>query len=165
MNNSSNSKQFNPTQGNMKKTGGNYKDNETGSMNMMGTKDLGMNSSNSASLKGKLGSLEEAINDCSNEINVHKNDVNNVHTEKDAIQEIMKTKTHELRSTLMQELEKMDDEMKRHFNSQKSENIKLQMQIATIKNEKVALQNQLIALQRRMSEIEMQVGNDDVKYA
>ena len=50
-----------------------------------------------------------------------------------------------------------------HFAHQTSENGRLQQQIASLKAEKTALQNQLIALQRRISDLEMQVGTDDVK--
>ena len=57
------------------------------------------------------------------------------------------------------------DEMKRHFSHQRAENSRLQIQISQLKTEKTVLQNQLIALQRRISDLEMQVGNDDVKYA
>ena len=61
-------------------------------------------------------------------------------------------------------LNKVEDEMKRHFSHQTSENSWLQQQITSLKAEKTALQNQLIALQRRISDLEMQVGTDDVKF-
>ena len=54
--------------------------------------------------------------------------------------------------------------MKRHFSHQTSENGRLQQKITSLKAEKTALQNQLIALQRRISDLEMQVGNDDIKF-
>jgi chromosome segregation ATPase len=73
-------------------------------------------------------------------------------------------KTHEVKNTLLQELNKVEDEMKRHFSHQTSENSRLQQQITSLKAEKTALQNQLIALQRRISDLEMQVGTDDVKF-
>jgi chromosome segregation ATPase len=73
-------------------------------------------------------------------------------------------KTHEVKVNLLQELNKVEDEMKRHFSHQSAENGRLQQQIASLKAEKTALQNQLIALQRRISDLEMQVGTDDVKF-
>ena len=64
MNNSS-ANRFNPTQGSMKKTGQSIKNNNDGeymgsNFGNMGqsSKEFGMNSSNSASLKGKLQTLE-----------------------------------------------------------------------------------------------------------
>ncbi len=47
---------------------------------------------------------------------------------------------------------------------QTSENSRLQYQIISVKAEKNTLQNQLIDLKRRISDLEMQVGTDDVKF-
>ena len=122
------------------------------------------NSANAATLKGKLSSLENQIQLVGDEINSHKKDVTSLKSEKDTLQDILKLKTKEVKNNLMQELDKVDDEMKRHFAHQSSENGRLQQQIASLKSEKTALQNQLIALQRRISDLEMQVGTDDVKF-
>jgi hypothetical protein len=100
------------------------------------------------------------------EMNTHKKDVNQLKLDKDSLTETLKKKTSDVKVTLIQELGKVEDEMKRHFAHQKSENTRLQQQISHLKTEKTVLQNQLIALQRRISDLEMQVGNDDnIKYA
>jgi hypothetical protein len=98
-------------------------------------------------------------------MNTHKKDVTSLKTEKDTLQELLQLKTREVKSTLLQELNKVEDEMKRHFSHQKAENSRLQQQISQLKTEKTVLQNQSISLQRRITDLEMQVGNDDVKYA
>jgi chromosome segregation ATPase len=98
-------------------------------------------------------------------MNAHKKDVSSLKTEKDNLQEMLKNKTQEVKANLLSELNKVDDEMKRHFAHQKAENSRLQQQISQLKTEKTVLQNQLIALQRRITDLEMQVGNDDVKYS
>lgn len=98
-------------------------------------------------------------------MNTHKKDVTSLKTEKDTLQEMLQLKAREVKTTLVQELNKVEDEMKRHFSHQKAENSRLQQQITQLKTEKTVLQNQLIALQRRITDLEMQVGNDDVKYA
>jgi len=98
-------------------------------------------------------------------MNIHKQDVNNLKNEKDSIQDMLKSKTHDVKTTLLQELNKVEEDMKRHFSHQKAENSRLQQQISQLKTEKTVLQGQLIALQRRISDLEMQVGNDDIKYA
>ena len=98
-------------------------------------------------------------------MNTHKKEVTLLKTEKDTLQELLRLKTLEVKSTLMQELNKVEEEMKRHFSHQKAENSRLTQQISQLKTEKTVLQNQLIALQRRIADLEMQVGNDDVKYA
>ncbi len=128
-------------------------------------KDFGMNSSNAASLKGKLQNLEEAIQQIADEMNMHKKEVTGLKQEKDTLQEMLKLKTHEVKETLLQELHKVNEEMNRHFSHQKAENSRLQQQISQLKTDKTVLQNQLISLQRRISDLEMQVGNDDMKYS
>ena len=96
-------------------------------------------------------------------MNGHKRDVNQLKVEKDSLQELLKMRTHEDKSTLLQELIKIEEEMKRHFSHQKVENARLQQHIAQLKTEKTTLQNQLISLQRRMTDLEMQVGSDEMK--
>jgi hypothetical protein len=98
-------------------------------------------------------------------MNEHKSDLGRLKNEKDYLQESLKNKTAEVRQTLLMELTKVEDDMKRHFAQQKSENQRLVQQIMNLKVEKTSLTNQLIALQRRISDLEMQVGNDDIKYA
>ena len=151
-------KQYNPTQGGMKK---NYMEiNETKSMNTGGKNDIGA-TQNSASLKGKLSILEENINDIANEMNSHKGEVSNLKLQKDNIQDLLKSKHDEVKNTLIQDLNKVEEEMKKHFGHQKAENSRLQQQISQLKTEKTVLQQQLISLQKRIIDLEMQVGNDD----
>ena len=158
---------MNANQSQMRKTGqiggGEFGSTNLGQLTQTGN-NFGANSSNAATLKGKLASLEEQIQIVADEMNTHKKDVVSLKNEKDTLQEILKLKTHEVKNTLLQELNKVEDEMKRHFSHQTSENSRLQQQITSLKAEKTALQNQLIALQRRISDLEMQVGTDDVKF-
>ena len=131
--------------------------NQTGNLNLN-------TANNSSTLKGKLQLLEEQIQLIADEMNNHKKDVIRLKTEKDHLQETLKNKTGSVKTNLLQDLYKVEDEMKRHFSHQTSENGRLQQKITSLKAEKTALQNQLIALQRRISDLEMQVGNDDIKF-
>ena len=142
---------------------GEFANSNIGQLTRTGNNFGATNTANAATLKGKLQSLEEQIQSVADEMNGHKKDVTSFKNEKDTLQEILKMKTHEVKVNLLQELNKVENEMKRHFAHQTSENGRLQQQIASLKAEKTALQNQLIALQRRISDLEMQVGTDDVK--
>ena len=117
--------------------------------------------SNSATLKGKLQSIEEQIQVLADTMNGHKVDVMSLKTEKDTLEDILKLKTEEVKNILLQRLGKVEDEMKRHFSHQTSENGRLQQQISSLKAEKSVLQNQLCGLQRRISDLEQQVGVED----
>ncbi len=73
-------------------------------------------------------------------------------------------KTDEVKSTLLEELLKVYDDMRRHFAHQKSENNRLDQQILQLKNERIVLKNQMIMIDKRIKDLEMQVGNEDIKY-
>ena len=70
-------------------------------------------------------------------------------------------KINDVRKSLINEIYRVEEEMKRHFTHQKAENSRLQQQITQLKGEKTALQQQLLGLQRRISELELQVGSDE----
>ena len=92
---------------------------------------------------------------------MHKKEVQLLRSEKDTIDSVLNMKIQEVRKTLTNELFRVDEEMKRHFAHQKAENSRLQQQITTLKGEKTSLQQQLLGLQRRIAEIELQVGQEE----
>ena len=51
--------------------------------------------------------------------------------------------------------------MQRHYDLQKQENTKIQQLISLLRNEKSNLDTYLIDLERRMAEVELQVGAGD----
>ena len=69
--------------------------------------------------------------------------------------------TESVRKTLTNEINRVEEEMKRNFQQQKAENNRLQQQIITLKTEKTHLQQDLLALQRRIAELELQVGSEE----
>lgn len=116
------------------------------------------------------------IKTVADEMNFHKKEVQVLKSEKDTLESVLSMKTQDVKKTLTNELMRIDEEMKRHFQHQKAENARLQQQITALKGEKTALQQQLlgipfsiknnsnlnfIGLQRRISELEMQVGNEE----
>lgn len=157
-----NSKYYNPTQNNMKRTGNQSLKEETTNTNFI-IKDGGMNSSNAASLKGKVSTLEEFASSLTSEVNYHRTDISSLKNEKDSAKELIDNKIKELKNTLFQEIDKMDEEITRHITSQKHEDTKLNSTIEMLKSEKSALAKELSNLQTRLKELEMQIGVDDNK--
>ena len=51
--------------------------------------------------------------------------------------------------------------MKRHYAHQKAENSRLQQQVTAMRGEKTALDMQLLELERRMAELELQIGQEE----
>jgi hypothetical protein len=64
-----------------------------------------------------------------------------------------------VRKTLTNELFKVEEDIKRHFAGQKQENARFQQQITAFRGEKTALDMQVVELERRMKNLERQVGS------
>ena len=128
---------FNESQTQMRKknNGGNGDFGSTGMGNL--TKTSGgfsmANTGNATTLKGKLQKLEEDIQAVSDEMNSHKKDCNCLENEKEIVKKQLKLRTHEMRVNMMQELCKVEDDMKRHFKQQSNENGKLLQQLSNLK--------------------------------
>ena len=115
----------------------------------------------SGSLKGKLLSLEELVRSITEEMNQHKKEVQVLRSEKDTLENVLHMKISDVRKNLMNEINRVEEDMKKHFSQQKAENSRLQHQLVNLKEEKANLQQQLMALQRRISELELQVGVEE----
>jgi predicted nuclease with TOPRIM domain len=74
----------------------------------------------------------------------HEQSIGSVSVEKDKLQVDLKDKTLDVKNSLIQELVGVEEEMLKHFNNQKSDNVKLEQQLNQLKTEKTVLQNQLI---------------------
>ena len=130
-------------------------------------KDINKNqlgSSSSATLKSKIQSLEVTIAEVHKAINDNISDIKELEKEKNEHREELKQKTEDMKKTLIVELNNVEVEMKKHLSVQKDENTRLQKLITQLKGEKTVLMNKLIALQRRITDMENQVGPDDLKF-
>ena len=115
-------------------------------------------------LKSKIKSLEDAIKLVSDDLDNNITDIKALQKEKEEHRTFLKKKTEEMKKSLLVELNTVEEEMKKHLLVQKDENTRLQKLITALKGEKTVLLNKLIALQRRISDMEGQVGHDDLKF-
>ena len=95
------------------------------------------------------------------ELQYHKKEVQVLRSEKETLESVLTMKTQDVRKTLTNENFKVEEEMKRHYSHQKAENSRIQQQVTALKGEKTALDMQLLELERRMAELELQVGTAD----
>ena len=95
------------------------------------------------------------------ELQYHKKEVQVLRSEKETLESVLTMKTQDVRKTLTNENFKVEEEMKRHYAHQKAENSRIQQQVTALKGEKTALDMQLLELERRMAELELQVGTAD----
>ena len=109
-------------------------------------------------LKGKLLGLEEKILELAKEVNEEKKKVQRNGNTRDEVQDYLKKTSKEVTDRITGELDNVQEEMNNHFTNQKSENARLQKEIAGLKEEKKQLQDLLMALQRRITDLEAQAG-------
>ena len=129
-------------------------------------KDINKNqlgSSSSTTLKTKIQSLELVIVEIQKAIQDNITDIKELEKEKNEHKEELKQKTEDMKKTLIVELNNVEVEMKKHLTVQKEENTRLQKLITQLKGEKTVLMSKLVALQRRISDMENQVGTGDLK--
>jgi hypothetical protein len=69
-----------------------------------------------------------------------------VRREKDSLEQVLAVKALEVRTSLQNEAQRVEEELKKSLNTQRNENIKLQQNIASIKAEKTNLQKNLLDL-------------------
>lgn len=111
-------------------------------------------------LKGKLAALEDFISMQNEELAAQRQEIESLRGDKAGIEEHYQGQLQELKKTMVGDVQRLQDEVKRHFVQQKAENQRLQQQITTLKQEKTSLQQQILGLQRRVQDIEEQVGAD-----
>eukprot|EP00347_Sterkiella_histriomuscorum_P023638 403333906 len=115
----------------------------------------------SNSLKGTLVRLEEMVTAINDEVSYHKKEVQHLRAEKESLENVLALKAQEVRKTLTNEANRIEEELKRNLAQQRAENTKLSQQISAIKTEKTQLQKNLLALQKRIQELELQIGGED----
>ncbi|MEY3876816.1 MAG: hypothetical protein RLZZ191_499 [Pseudomonadota bacterium] len=79
-----------------------------------------------ATLKGKINGLEETVHVLTEELNFYKNEIAQLHQEKVELEESLARKTHEIRTTMINEVKAADENMKQSYQAQKAENMRTQ---------------------------------------
>merc|ERR1712170_267958 len=72
----------------------------------------------------------------------------------------MQGQLNDIRRYFQADIQRMEEEFRVQVNLQKSENVRLQQQLTTLKGEKTSIHQQIIALQRRIEEIEEEIGHE-----
>lgn len=118
-------------------------------------------SDNTAHLKGKLNNLNDNIRALQEQLNTHKKEVQILRSEKETLESVLTMKCQDTRKALTNELHRVEEEIKRHYNNQKAEGQRLQQQLTGLKTDKTGLEKEVIRMQKRIEELELQIGNDE----
>ena len=72
---------------------------------------------NTAHLKGKLSNLNETIRQLQEHLNTHKKEVQILRSEKETLESVLTMKCQDTRKALTNELHRVEEEIKRHYNN------------------------------------------------
>merc|ERR1712228_872304 len=111
-------------------------------------------------LKGKLAALEDFISMQNEELAAQRQEIESLRNDKSNIEQHYQGQLMEMKKVMVGDVQRMQEEVKKHFAQQKAENTRLQQQVTTLKGEKTSLQQQILGLQRRIQEIEEHIGTD-----
>mmetsp|Transcript_53707 Transcript_53707/g.105017 ORF Transcript_53707/g.105017 Transcript_53707/m.105017 type:complete len:136 (+) Transcript_53707:147-554(+) len=121
---------------------------------------LNTTATSASGLKGKIAALEDYIALQNEEIAAQRQEIEALQAEKNSIESHYQGQLTELKKAMVGDVGRLQEEIKRVFAQQKAENSRLQQQITTLKGEKTSLQQQILGLQRRIQEIEEQIGSE-----
>mmetsp|Transcript_22868 Transcript_22868/g.52197 ORF Transcript_22868/g.52197 Transcript_22868/m.52197 type:complete len:130 (-) Transcript_22868:73-462(-) len=115
---------------------------------------------NVTGLKGKVLGLAQTLQSQNEEIGVQKNYIETHKSENMSTSNSLQAQLNDIKRYFGADLQRMEEEFKVQVNLQKTENVRLQQQLTTLKGEKTSIHQQVIALQRRIEEIEEEIGHE-----
>jgi len=114
----------------------------------------------STGLKGKVQDLAYSLQMQNEEIGIEKNSLETIKTENANSSNGLQAQLGDIKRYFQADVQRMEEEFRVQANLQKSENVRLQQQLTTLKGEKTSIHQQIIALQRRIEEIEEEIGHE-----
>ena len=121
-------------------------------------------SNDANTLRGKLATLEYMFDEIYTQMQSSKDEIQRLLRERELYENLLEDSTIKDKNELMKDLELVMKDMEVYFIKQKLENEELQLKIARLKTQKTVLQGKFIALQRRITNLEGQVGNDEINF-
>lgn len=111
-------------------------------------------------LKGKVQDLAYSLQMQNEEIGIEKSQLETIKSENLSSSNGLQSQLGDIKRYFQADVQRMEEEFRVQANLQKSENVRLQQQLTTLKGEKTSIHQQIIALQRRIEEIEEEIGHE-----
>ena len=115
---------------------------------------------NQGSLKAKLNEIEKNIKELTDYLQSNRKTVQLLKGEKETLKSVLSLKAADVKEHFTEEFKNLENEMRKHFAHQKAENERVQKQIISLLNDRNALKTQLITLQRRINQMEKEIGTE-----
>eukprot|EP00928_Gymnodinium_smaydae_P078445 TRINITY_DN6242_c0_g1_i2.p2 TRINITY_DN6242_c0_g1~~TRINITY_DN6242_c0_g1_i2.p2 ORF type:complete len:129 (-),score=49.56 TRINITY_DN6242_c0_g1_i2:465-851(-) len=111
-------------------------------------------------MKGKVHDLASTLQVQNEELGVEKGHMQTIRNENQSSTSGMQGQLNDIRKYFAADIQRMEEEFKVNKSLQEAENVRLQQQVTQLKGEKTSVHQQIIALQRRIEEIEEEVGHE-----
>ena len=124
-----------------------------------------MNSEYLNSILQKLARYQEEVEDLKDQFRNCKDSESETKKNKDELDAEINTEVDTIRKELYAKLTEMLDALKEHQTSQQAEALRIQQEISTLKKEKLDLYQKINELQKRITDMEMTIGQDPSAFA
>merc|ERR1719443_1155976 len=111
-------------------------------------------------MKGKVHDLASSLQAQNEELGIEKSHMQTIKTENMSSSTGMQGQLQDIKRYFQADIQRMSEEFRVQQKLQESENVRLQQQVTTLKGEKTSIHQQIIALQRRVEEIEEEIGHE-----
>ena len=141
---------------NSSKIGQSIKSFQTGSQNIKNS----FNDTTLANLTEKYEILNENLNNLIKAMNDHKKDFKEFQGGNENIPEYIDEKAKQIEDNVGSSITRMDGEVQKSLSHQKAENSRLQQQISQLNTDQIVIKNQLLNIQKRIDDIQLQIGDN-----
>eukprot|EP00406_Dinophysis_acuminata_P062218 CAMPEP_0179271066 /NCGR_PEP_ID=MMETSP0797-20121207/31784_1 /TAXON_ID=47934 /ORGANISM="Dinophysis acuminata, Strain DAEP01" /LENGTH=129 /DNA_ID=CAMNT_0020979407 /DNA_START=85 /DNA_END=474 /DNA_ORIENTATION=- len=111
-------------------------------------------------MKGKVHDLASTLQTQNEELGIEKGHMVTIKNENQTSTMGMQGQLNDIKRYFGQDIQRMRDEFTLQLKTQEQENLRLQNQVTGLKGEKTSIHQQIIALQRRIEEIEEEIGHE-----
>mmetsp|Transcript_35210 Transcript_35210/g.79510 ORF Transcript_35210/g.79510 Transcript_35210/m.79510 type:complete len:130 (+) Transcript_35210:109-498(+) len=111
-------------------------------------------------MKGKVHDLATTLQNQNENLNIEKGNMQIIRNESSSSKTGMQGQLLDMQRHFGNRMERMFDDFKAQAKLQEAENVRLQQQVTQLKGEKTSIHQQIIALQRRIEEIEEEIGHE-----
>merc|ERR1719375_1298084 len=111
-------------------------------------------------MKGKVHDLAHSLQSQNEELGIEKGHMQTIKHENMSSSTGMQGQLQDIKRYFQADIQRMSEEFRVQQKLQESENVRLQQQVTTLKGEKTSIHQQIIALQRRIEEIEEEIGHE-----
>mmetsp|Transcript_22478 Transcript_22478/g.41373 ORF Transcript_22478/g.41373 Transcript_22478/m.41373 type:complete len:130 (+) Transcript_22478:123-512(+) len=111
-------------------------------------------------MKGKVHDLAQTLQTQNEELGIEKGHMQSIKNENTNSTGGMQGQLNDIKRYFQADIQRMGEEFRVAQKLQEAENVRLQQQVTQLKGEKTSIHQQIIALQRRIEEIEEEIGHE-----